>query len=319
MGCLEVLAPGAYTTVQDQGRFGWQRFGVPPSGSLDQFAARVANLLVGNQETAAVLEITFLGPRLKVLAEADVAVTGAKMSLRLNDEAAETWRSLRVRPGDVLHLGQARSGCRAYLALSGGVDVPLVMGSRSTYANGRLGGFEGRGLRKGDVLPRGRGRLLKKPLNLPPRFRPALSAPILLRAVPGPQDDLFQAGLKILGQAEFKVSPETDRAGCRLEGPPVVRDPGAPESIVSEANMPGGIQVPADGQPIIVLVEQTTSGYAKAATVVSIDLPRVAQAKPGDRVFFELIDLPAARALLIEHQSLIQEIRSHLASLRAEA
>lgn len=313
MEVFRVLEPGIYTTVQDKGRYGYQQFGIPISGAMDQFAYRVANLLVGNPEDAAVLEITVFGPRLEVLAEADIAVTGAEMPISVNDRPVEGWASIRVKPGDVVSIKQVSSGCRAYLAVTGGIDVPVVMGSRSTYVGGKLGGYQGRPLAKGDLLARGPGEPLRAPRRLPPDLIPEYPSEVLLRAVPGPQDDYFDEGLKVFFGSEFRVSTKADRMGYRLEGPVVAHREGVPQSIISEPSVPGGVQIPPDGQPIVLLLEQTVGGYTKIATVVSADISRVAQAKPGERVRFEEVDLETAYRIVREREELLQKIRGMFA------
>ena len=309
---FKVLVPGPYTTVQDQGRYGFQQFGIPPTGALDQFSFRVANMLVGNPEDAAVLETTIMGPRLEVLAEADIAVTGAEVSISVNDQPAEGWTFYRVRPGDVVNVGQVKRGCRAYVAVTGGIDVPVVMGSRSCYVGGKIGGYQGRILAKDDVLPRGEGTPLIKPHKMPKEFIPSYPSEILLRAVPGPQDDFFDQGLVTFFESEFTVSSNANRMGYRLEGPQITFKEGVPQSIISEPSLPGGVQIPPDGQAIILLVEQTVGGYTKVATVISTDIPRVAQAKPGDRIRFEKIDLETAHAEFQLQEEMLHHIRDHL-------
>lgn len=312
MDMLKVLEPGAYTTVQDKGRYGYQEFGVPVSGAMDQFAYQVANMLVGNPEDAAALEITILGPRLEVLGEGDIAVTGAEIPVLLNNEPLEAWTSFRVNPGDVLNVRQVVVGCRAYLAVSGGIDVPIRMGSRSTYVGGKLGGYKNRPLVKGDVLQRGSGKLLEAPRGLPSGFVPEYPSEIVLRAVPGPQDDYFDQGIITFFESEFRVSTKADRMGYRLEGPPITPRDGVPKTIISEPSVPGGIQIPPDGQPIILLLEQTVGGYLKIATIISLDINRVAQTKPGDKMRFEQVELGSAHTLFREQQKLLQEIREQL-------
>ncbi len=312
MEAFRVLEPGIYTTVQDKGRYGYQKFGVPISGAMDQFAYRVANLLVGNPEDAAALEITILGPRLEILSEADIAVTGAEIPILLNDEPMEGWASFRVKPGDLLEIKQTARGCRAYLAVTGSIDVPVVMGSRSTYVGGRIGGYGGRPLRKGDILSRGEGRLLKARRRLPHEFIPTYPREILLRAIPGPQDDHFDEGLDVFFGSEFRVTPNADRMGYRLEGPPVPHREGASRGIISEPSVPGGVQIPPDGQPIILLLEQTVGGYPKIATVITPDIDRVAQAKPGDRVHFERVDLETAHGILHLQEEAFERIRKRI-------
>ena len=308
MEMFQVLTSGAYTTVQDKGRYGYQHMGIPMSGAIDSFSCRVANLLVGNPQESAVLEITVTGPRLAVLKEAYVALTGAEMGISLNDKPIEGWMSFRVTKGDLLAVRQIKSGCRAYLAVSGGIDVPEVMGSRSTYVGGKLGGYQGRPLNKGDLLYAGEGRPLKASRRLPSARIPKYASQISLRAVPGPQDDFFREGMTTFFQSEFKVSPSADRMGYRLQGPAIRIREDMPKSIISEPSMPGGVQIPADEQPIILLVEQTVGGYTKIATVISTDISKVAQAVPGNAITFERVTLETAHSLYRDRERLLQEI-----------
>lgn len=309
---LEVIAPGPLTTVQDAGRGRFLHMGVPLSGALDPFAYRVANRLVGNPAAAAVLEMTFAGPHLQVFDEVDLAVTGADMAWAVNGVPAPCWRTVRVGRGDVVRIGQARSGCRGYLAVTGGIDVPVVLGSRSTCLNGRLGGIEGRPLRKGDRIARGAGEPLQRGRRLP--CPPVHGGAIRLRAVPGPQDECFRGALDLFFEAVFQVTPQTDRMGCRLHGPPIRHDEGAPQGIVSEPSLPGNVQVPPDGRPILLLVEQTMGGYTKIATVISPDLPRIAQARPGDAVRFDRVTIEEAHAAFEEAARRMNDIDALFAS-----
>ncbi len=313
MDAFLALTPGSYTTVQDKGRFGYQHMGIPVSGALDSFAHRVANLLVGNPEGAAVIESTIVGPWLAVLRETDIALTGAEMDAKLNYKPIESWKTIRVKPGDVLKIQQVKSGCRGYLAVSGGIDVPEVMGSMSTYVGGKIGGYGGRPLKKGDILRRGAGSLLDAPRHLPEKWTPRYSDKITLRAAPGPQDDHFEEGLATLFQSEFQVTTKVDRMGYRLQGAPIKLKENAPKSIISEPIMAGGIQIPADEQPIILLVEQTVGGYAKIATVLSTDLPNIAQAVPGDSVEFESVTLENAHRIYNDHEKRIKVIAEAIA------
>ncbi len=315
---FNVLSPGACTTVQDLGRFGWQPFGVPPSGMLDDFAGRVANMLVGNPDSAALLELTFSGPTLKILAPATIALTGADMPFSINGVPAAGWCALPVQPGDTVTVGMARSGCRGYLAVSQGIDVPLVMGSRSCYVGAAIGGFKGRPLQAGDRLRRGPGEADDLARRVPVERVPAYPSEITLRAIPGPQDDFFDHGLNVFFNASFTVSPQADRMGCRLQGPVITQIEAMPRSIISEPSLPGGVQIPQDGQPIILLSEQTVGGYTKIATVISSDIPRIAQALPGDRIRFERIDIDAAHALYRHQSSLLERIRNEMELPMAE-
>ena len=312
MDVFAVLNPGAYTTVQDKGRFGYQKMGVPVSGALDLFACRIANMLVGNPDHRAVLEITIMGPQLEIMAEVDIALAGADIGMSLNDQPVAQWASLRVRPGDILNIHQVKNGCRAYLAVSGGIEVAEVMGSRSTYVGGGLGGFRGRALKAGDVIQGGEPGLLSGPRRIPPEVIPQYPSNIVLRAIPGPQDDFFLEGLATLFQSDFMVSAKADRMGYRLQGPKIKLRQGVPKSIISEPSMPGGIQIPADEQPIILLVEQTVGGYTKIATVISADLPGIARATPGDTIRFEKVTLEEAHSLYLEQQTLLQTLEERL-------
>ncbi|MCF8103893.1 MAG: biotin-dependent carboxyltransferase family protein [Desulfohalobiaceae bacterium] len=309
-----VVKPGSYTTIQDQGRYGHQDIGVPVAGALDQFASRAANVLLGNPESAAVLECTVVGPTLAVLREAYLAVTGADMEIRLNSRTIPPWSSFRVEPGDLLRLKQVKCGCRSYLAVSGGFDVPLVMGSRSTSVTGGFGGLQGRPLKKGDFLQAAAALLPHKTGTLPAELvSTAKQGDLLLRVIPGPQDHLFASqGLETFFSSAYAISPKADRMGYRLEGPMIRRDPEARESIVSEPSLPGNIQVPADGQPIILLVEQTVGGYTKIATVISADLPRIAQALPGQEVRFQPVSLEEAHEALQEQERHMQRLGDFL-------
>lgn len=309
---FRVLSPGPYTTVQDRGRFGYQQYGVPVTGALDQYAFEVANMLVGNPDNAAVLETTFRGPRLEVMGDALVAVTGAFLPILLNKTAVEGWAAFRVRSGDVLEIGQARAGCRAYLAVSGGIDVPVVLGSRSCHVGARLGGHEGRILAKGDVLAAGGEGCFPEERRLPAQYIPIHSRHVLLRAVPGPQDDFFDEGIATFYGSEYVVTPHADRMGYRLQGRRVVFREGLGRKVISETSLTGNVQIPPDGQPIILLVGQTAGGYAKIATVISSDIPRVAQARPGDGIHFQPVDLDTAHRIYRERREALEKIREHL-------
>lgn len=312
MDVFAVRNPGPMTTIQDLGRPGFLDRGVPLSGGLDVFACRVANMLVGNSEEEALLEITMMGPTLEILAAADIALTGADMGMSINGSAVPGWQAIRVSPGDVVRIPQARKGCRAYLAVAGGIDVPPMMGSRSTFVRAKIGGFQGRKLARGDVVPRGGRPLASRPRKLSDAWIPLYGHEITLRALPGPEDDSFRASIDLFFGASYEVTPECDRMGYRLRGPAIAHDPEAPKSIVTEPTTPGNVQIPADGQPIILLVEQTSGGYTKIATVISPDLPKVAQALPGDTVRFARVTLEDAHRVNREQHELLSQIRESL-------
>lgn len=301
MSDLLVRDPGLLTTVQDLGRHGYQRVGIPPSGPLDRVAFVVANRLVGNPDGAAALECTLRGPTLEVRRAGLVAVTGADMGLTVNGQEAPAWTALAVRPGDLLAFRMAQSGCRAYLAVAGGLDTPVALGSRATYLRGRLGGLDGRALRKGDGLvaaPMPPGATSPEGRAVAPARRPVYPAEVECRVILGPQDDRFTpAGIAAFLDGRYEVTPQADRMGYRLQGPAIAHARG--HDIVSDGIPLGGIQVPGEGQPIVLLVDrQTTGGYTKIATMISVDIGRIGQTRPGQHVRFRSVTLGEAHAAL---------------------
>jgi biotin-dependent carboxylase-like uncharacterized protein len=312
---FEVLEPGILTTIQDLGRYGFSQFGVPLSGALDTFSFRVGNLLVGNQEEEASLETTVMGLKLKALREVVIAITGGDLFPTLNGESLEIWKTHLLVEGDVVTFKRIRSGCRAYLALNGGFIVPKIMGSRSTYLSGRFGGFQGRPLKRGDILSTldRPPSLNKLGLRFPSDRIPPFEKEVLLRVIPGPQDHHFtEKGFQTFSSSAYQVTPQCDRMGVRLEGPKIERRPDVEESIISEGLISGAIQVPGDGKPIIILTELVTGGYTKIATVISTDLTKVAQLKPGDRVRFETISIEKAHHLFKEQEERLKNFKEFL-------
>ncbi len=302
---ISVIAPGLLTTVQDEGRPGYRACGMPVSGALDPYAYAAANLLAGSPPGAAALEMTLLGGTFRFERNAFAAVTGADLGATLDGAAVAPWSSFPVRAGGVLACGSAASGCRAYLAVHGGIDVPPVLGSRSTYARAAVGGLAGRALAAGDVLPVGTGPGAPRPRALSPRLAPRYGGEVRLRAVPGPQDDRFRPeGVATFFASAYKVTNRNDRMGYQLEGPAVLHAGGA--DIVSDALLPGAVQVPGNGLPIVMMADcQTVGGYAKIATVAAADLPALAQCRLGDVVRFERCSLDdAVEALRRERRRL---------------
>ena len=312
---LEVLQPGPLTTIQDLGRYGFGRFGVPPSGALDALALRIANLLVGNPEGEAGVEITLMGLKVKALTGVAVAIGGADLRPAINGEPVETWRSYIMKRDDILHLRGPKSGCRAYLTVGGGIASQTVLGSKSTNLSSGFGGYGGRPLRKKDVLfsnsPQDFLKLGER--ALPPESTPLYRKDWTLRILFGPQDDDFSEESKnVFLVSQFRVSSHSDRTGIRLSGPVVLRKPGTGESIISEGVVPGTIQIPGDAQPIIILSETITGGYRKIATVISADLPWLGQIKPGDQVGFQKVSLQQALRALEEMEERIRIVRQRL-------
>jgi biotin-dependent carboxylase-like uncharacterized protein len=298
---------GPLTTIQDLGRPGYLRVGIPASGPMDALAFVLANRLAGNPDGAAALECTLIGPRAEFTDERMVAVTGADVAPTLNGSAAPRWESFAVKRGDVVKMGAARSGVRAYLAVSGGIDTPPALGSRATYVRGRLGGLEGRALAKGDRLPLGPATPMR-----PGRVRldqqPAYEADVEIQVVLGPQDDRFtERGLAAFLDGPYEMSPQSDRMGARLRGPVIEHVRG--HDIISDGVPLGGIQVVGDGQPIVLLADrQSTGGYTKIATVCSFDVDRVGQVKPGQRMTFRRIGLAEAHAELRAHRERLERM-----------
>jgi biotin-dependent carboxylase-like uncharacterized protein len=293
---IRVLDPGPQTTVQDGGRRGQLRYGIPPSGPVDARSFIIANRLVGNADADAGLEFTLIGPRLRAEAPCAVAVTGADSPVTVNDAPAPAWTTLTLRAGDVVKIGPARAGVRGYVAVAGGIDVPPVLGSRATYLRGRLGGLEGRALRRDDVLRLGAAARVRV-RAVAARAIPDWRAEPVLRVVLGPQADRFtDEGIAAFLGGTYEVLPQSDRMGARLSGPRIAHARG--HDIISDGIAPGAVQVPGDGQPIVLLVDrQSTGGYTKIATVCSFDIARVGQAKPGQRVRFSAVDVAEAQRL----------------------
>ena len=309
MEIFEVIQPGSLTTVQDLGRYGYQQYGVPVSGAMDDYALRVANLLVGNDEGEACLEITLLGLQLRVIEDSVVAITGAVLSSILNKSPLPMWEAVMVSRGDTISFPWPMRGCRSYLAVAGGIDVPKVMGSSSTYIKSHIGGLEGRALRAGDRLKSGQARpgILKR--RLPPQYLPEYRDPTELRVIMGPQDDHFtEEGIHTFLHSEYTISTEADRVGYRLQGPHIEHKAGA--DIISDGIPLGAVQVPGDGLPIVLLADrQTTGGYTKIAAVITVDIPKLAQAKPGNKVRFLQITEEEAHQSLREYEQTIDTLK----------
>ena len=296
---IQVAEPGLLTTVQDRGRWGSQALGVPVAGPMDGVSHRIANLLVGNPPDCATLEVTLVGPTIEFLTDATFAVAGAEFELRLDARAVPTNTQRHAGRGSRLQFGRRGAGARAYLAIAGGIDVPPVLGSRSTNLASGLGGFAGRPLRGGDRLRVGR-------LTDPGAHRVPSVVPFTLprgggtvRVMPGPDRDLFgSSAMEVFGQARFTLGPESNRMGYRLRGPSI--DLVKMEPLLSCATPAGTVQVPPSGQPILLMADrQTTGGYARIATVISADLPVAGQLAPGDWIAFEVCERREAVAALI--------------------
>lgn len=307
---IAVLRPGQLTTIQDLGRLGHQHEGVPESGAMDRHAARLVNMLVGNDEDAALLEATLTGPSLRFGRAAVVALGGADFDATLDGEAIASWKAFPVCAGSTLELRAARQGCRGYIAVAGGIDVPIVLGSRSTCLVASFGGHEGRALRSGDELAIGAARAEPQRRALAASLRPVYGSTV--RLVAGEHlsllDDRSRAALF---ESTFTVSARSDRMGYRLEGATLALR--APVELLSAGVPLGAVQLPPGGAPIILMADhQTTGGYSIVGHVASVDLDSVAQLRPGDEIAFGEISLDEAQRLYLGRERNLDALRRTL-------
>jgi len=314
MGDIKVIKPGMYTTIQDLGRYNYQKSGMPVAGAMDAFSLKTANILAGNMEGEACFEATLMGPELMFDCDTYIALTGADLSPKVNGKEIAMWSTVRISKGDVLSFGTIKSGCRCYIAVHGGLDVPVVMGSKSTYVRGKIGGYEGRILKAGDVIKIGNASIGAPSLiRLPQEFIPVYKNELTVRAVPGPQDDYFtEEGINTFISSEYKVTNEADRMGYRLEGPKIAHKKGA--DIISDGITMGSVQVPGHGFPIVMMADrQTTGGYTKIATVITPDIDYVGQLKPGDKLRFKFVTVNEAHEIYKQYINKLNSIKSFVA------
>ena len=305
MGVIEVQAPGLLTTVQDLGREGFGLLGVSPSGTADAVALRIGNRLVGNAEGAAGLEMTILGGRFVFSEDAVFALTGSDFGATLDGVPALVWTSHQAKARQTLRVGPTSSGARCYLCVQGGIGVQDFLGSASTHLLSGLGGHGGRALRQGDVLKIGPAKGSFRQTTLSGIAWERLAPRKVLRVTPGPQSDWFtEAARKIFYDSTYRVAEESNRMGIRLEGAAIPAPMGG--EMISEGVALGAVQVPEGGRPIILFVEQqTTGGYPKIANVISADFHSLGQLRPRDEIRFERVDFATARALLIKQEELL--------------
>jgi len=304
MRSITVLRPGLFTTIQDIGRWGHQASGVPVSGPMDRLSHRVANALVGNEPTAALLEATLAGPEIRIENGAVIAVTGADLGARLDAEDIPLHRPIKCRPGAVLRFGERRSGARAYIAFSGGITVAPMLGSRATHTYSSLGGLNGRTIVAGDRLPLGDERT-RSPWRVISTPVKSATGGVRVRVIPGPQLDYFPPeAIEVLQRTRFTVTSQSDRMGYRLTGAtiPRVED----REMISDATFAGALQVPPSGDPILLMSDrQTSGGYPQIATVITADLPMTGQLAPGDWIEFEICTRHQAMSALIAQEGAI--------------
>ena len=325
---IKVLRAGLLASIQDLGRHGYQKYGIIVSGAMDTYSLRIANLLVGNDEGEGALEITLMGPSLKIEKNTLLAITGGNLSPTIDGRPVPMWRPVYIRQDSILNFGACKGGCRSYLAVAGGYDIPTVMGSKSTYLRAEIGGFKGRPLQAGDVLTS--GIVSETAKRLIQRFIGEKSAEsflstswyvgenyisqnvqnIIVRITTGNQFVQFTAdSQQQLVNCPFKIKTQSDRMGYRLSGPILTLE--KPLEMISEAVTFGTVQVPPDGNPIILLADrQTAGGYPKIAQTVLADLPVIAQARPGNKIHFQKISLDEAEKLYLERENDIRKIKT---------
>lgn len=323
---LRVIQPGLLTTFQDSGRIGLQQYGVIVSGAMDPLALQIANHLVGNDDHEAAMEITLSGPTLLLEQDCLIAITGADLSAKIDGHPIPGWRPVWVRGGSQLQFGAPVFGVRAYLSVAGGFDLPVVMNSRSTYLRAGLGGFEGRALRAGDRIalrsPSRASLLRADRLARAANDRPfacaswsanfdrlGYSSHPVIRVTRGNQYDWFtDESLLAFTSEQFRVTPQSDRMGYRLSGPPLQLS--EPRELLSEAVTMGTIQVPGNGQPIVLMADRpTTGGYAKIAQIATVNLSALAQVLPGTELRFQFISLEESQSLYRSQHDMLQRLR----------
>ncbi|WP_175638667.1 5-oxoprolinase subunit C family protein [Metabacillus schmidteae] len=325
---IKVTQPGILTTIQDMGRKGFQQYGVAVGGVMDEVAARISNLLVGNSEDEAVIELTVIGPSLLFEQEYLISICGADLSAKVDNIPVPLWRPVLVKKGSRLTFGRPKNGCRSYVAVAGGLDIPIIMNSRSTYIRGKIGGINGRALKKGDQLQPKEHRSLEAQVlteflkrkeesapfhcvnwMIPPHMRSINKKNSDIRIIKGPQFTMFSSASQDRFLAEeYKVTPQSDRMGYRLSGAKL--EVTSQHNLLSEAVPMGTIQVPNDGQPIVLMSDhQTIGGYPKIGYVISVDLPGLSQIMPGEYIKFMEVSVSEAQHLLLKRERAIKEIK----------
>ncbi|MDQ0230771.1 biotin-dependent carboxyltransferase family protein [Metabacillus malikii] len=326
---INVLEQGLLTTVQDLGRTGYQQFGVGATGAMDDVAAKLANLLIGNDENDALLEITVIGPTLRFVQDTLIAIAGADLSATIEGERVPRWKPVFVKAGTVLKFGRPKNGCRAYLAISGGFNVPIIMDSRSTYLRGGFGGYKGRALQRGDMLQMNNkySKLTQQLLTyfhnqrnttpfitvnwtIPPSISKYVENKDAIYFIKGPHfNHLNVEATNEFLTTTYTVTPNSDRMGYRLNGVPLKLSKSL--QLLSEAVPVGTIQLPPDGQPIVLMADrQTIGGYPKIGYIATIDLPRLAQFMPGEKVKFKEISVQEAQVTLAERDRVLTLVQN---------
>lgn len=290
---LKIINPGLFTTVQDLGRYGYESYGFTPAGVMDYESYYLANALLGNDYNCGVLELTLYGITFEVLHSTSMSSAGAEMELTINEEPFDTGTAVDLVKGDIVKFGGVKKGARTYIAFSGGLDLPKELGSYSTHTRSKMGGYKGRVLKAGNILPV-KGKTVEHNF---PVITKVLTEDTEIRFIPGQQNDRFDSvNKRIFTESEYTLTKDSDRMGCRLEGPAV--ESADDDDILSEPTQFGSIQVPKNGQPIVLLADrQTAGGYKKIGTVAKVDLPKIAQKKPGEKITFSEVSVDEASQL----------------------
>lgn len=306
MKVIKIIEPGLLTTIQDNGRSGYQQFGMPVGGAMDIFSMQLANWLVGNHRFEAALEATLMGPKIEFNDTQRIAITGGNLLPQINGSNVSNYTQLKVKKGDVLSFRGPVSGARTYIAINGGFKIPEVMGSKSTYLRAALGGYHGRQLVHGDIIQLNNTKLPNK-RTLPEEFIKE-NYDTTIRVILGPDQEMFtNQGIVTFLSRNYKITHQSDRMGYRLDGEKIEHSDKA--DIISSGLQLGTIQVPADGQPIIMMADrQTTGGYARIANAITVDIPKLAQLKPGDEVTFSKVPAQYAQQLYRQRELKLRDL-----------
>lgn len=309
---FEVIKPGFLTTIQDLGRYGYQQYGVSVSGAMDSYSLRIANILLGNDENFAGLEIHYGGIKLKALQSCYIAITGGDLNPMINQQPVTMWRTIKIEKGSILTFegNRQHKGSISYVAVQGGIISKMIMGSQSTFIKEGISQFFGSKLEKGDFITSYHSPIdIRFSRALNPLYIPQYKGDIKVRFIIGPHQHLFnKESLEKFQHESYQVLPQSDRMGFRLNGLPLVQT--VDHNIITDATPVGTIQVPQNGQPIILLADrQPTGGYPKIGTVISVDIPYISQLKPGDQVYFQEISIEESQQLLINQEKFFQELK----------
>lgn len=310
---IRIIKAGILTTIQDMGRYGYQETGMAVSGVMDTRSTSIANILVGNDENEGAIEVTMMGPTIEFTADNIIAVTGGDLSAKLDGTDFPRYQAVLVKAGQTLSFMAPKAGSRAYIAFAGGLDVPVVMGSKSTNLKSKIGGLDGRKLENGDEI----GFTAPK-TSLPNMEKRKVAVPDFsakeheLRVVLGPQDDYFpQSSIDVFFNNEYTISNEYDRMGCRMQGPVIKHKIGG--DIITDGISFGAVQVPSHGNPIVMMADhQTTGGYTKIGNVISVDLPILAQCMPGHKIRFKSVAIEVAQYWYRREKKELAELKAEL-------